>query len=78
MMHEERRECNGCNYPVTYMVISGAHDPYKVTQFVSIMLEGALAGRSVTTDNCPKCGRELNRMSTRPVGEIHKSSMRRE
>lgn len=64
MMDQHTRICNDCDYEVSYMRISDAHDPETVTQFVATMLEGKLAGLSAVTSKCPQCKNELTLEST--------------
>ncbi|MEK7660121.1 MAG: hypothetical protein AAB343_02865 [Patescibacteria group bacterium] len=71
---KERRECNGCGYHVALCII----DDGKTPQFMSTPICGEFAGFAILTDTCPKCGRELNLLSTRLAEEKHKSLMRRE
>lgn len=67
MMWHERRVCIKCNYPVVYMVISDAHDPDIVEQFVATILEGDYKDSPAVTSKCPKCGESLSLDTTEPV-----------
>ena len=65
MMQDEARECSNCGYPVTYWIISDAHDPEVSRQFVFIELQGQLKGLPVTGGSCPQCNAELTLATTR-------------
>lgn len=70
MMDQHERTCNNCDYKVSYMWISDAHDPETVTQFVATILEGKLAGSPAVTGKCPQCKNELSLESTTRVPEV--------
>jgi hypothetical protein len=63
MMISEKRK-HACGYPVTYHIISDAHDPGPVTQFVATMLVGRDKGLPATTDYCPRCLQDLTLENT--------------
>jgi hypothetical protein len=61
MMWDEARKCATCDYPVTYYVISDAHDPEISCQFVYLRKKD---GIPETGRWCPKCHGKLTLETT--------------